>query len=234
MDTPDVITIHQPDFLPWLGFFHRWHQADLFIILDDVQFLRRGWHHRDKILIQGKSHWLTVPVKKGEFHNNINEIKIINGNTWKIKHLNTIYSAYQKAPMFEKFFPAIERIYHSPCDGTLMGFNLLLLKSIGGILGISTPIKLSSSCGIQAKSSEKLLMLTNTVKGKNYLTGLGSKNYLDEALFSANGIGVIWHNFIHPVYNQLYSPIFIPNLSILDILMNLPEKAVIDFLKKDL
>ena len=144
-----------------------------------------------------------------------------------------IYSAYCKAPMFENIYPALRDIYHAPCDGTLIEFNLRLLKFIGGLLNIATPIQFSSSFGIQAQSSEKLINLVHAVNGEKYLTGFGSKNYLDEMMFSTHGVAVIWHQFVHPVYKQLHSSVFTPNLSIIDVLMNIPAASVTGFLQTE-
>lgn len=218
------ITIHQPDFLPWAGFFRRWDMADLFIILDDVQFLRRGWHHRDKIKTNAGEKWLTIPIeKKGNYHQQIKDVQIENTSNWRKKHLETIKAGYGKAPEFSRIFPELEKIYFSE-DSTLMGFNLKLLKYVSGLLDINTPFKFSSEFGINSKGTERLLELVKKVNGTDYLTGTGSRDYLDESAFSKGDIGVTWDEFDFPVYNQVYDN-FIPKLSILDCLMMLkPEK----------
>ena len=93
-----IVTIHQPDFLPWLGFFDRWEKSDLYIVLDDVQFIRRGWQHRDKIKTSQGIKWLTVPViKKNKYFQKINEVKINNSIDWRKNHLNIIEESYRKA-----------------------------------------------------------------------------------------------------------------------------------------
>ena len=107
-----IITIHQPDFIPWLGFFHRWAVSDLYIVLDDVQFLRRGWHHRDRIKTASGECWLTIPVrKKGRYLQQIRQVELDNDQIWRQKHLRTIEVAYKKAPNFDHCYVALKEIY---------------------------------------------------------------------------------------------------------------------------
>ena len=220
-----VITIHQPDFLPWAGFFHRWIVSDLLIILDDVQFIRRGWHHRDKIKTAQGAKWLTVPVKKkGRYFDTINRIEINDAEDWKKGHLNQIHSAYGKAPRFHAVFPQLEKIYSKPWR-YLMDLNLELLKFMAVELGIRAPFCMASDFSIDLKGTEKLLALIQTVQGTAYMTGLGSKDYLKEDLFRAQGVPVIWSPYTCPEYPQLHDG-FVPYLSILDAMMMLSPQEI--------
>ena len=213
-----IVTIHQPDFLPWLGFFERWLKSDVYIALDDVQFLRRGWHHRDKIISRDGSLWLTVPVlKKGNYFRKINEVVIDNKQNWRKKHLNSIYHSYRKAPNLEYIFGTIEEIYgrnHS----MLIDLNFDLLKFCAAQLGIKTQLKMASDFGVKTKGTQRLIDLVKSVGGTTYLTGTGSKAYLDEDLFREHEIELRWQEFRHPIYQQLNSG-FVENLSGLDYLM---------------
>jgi len=214
-----VITIHQPDFLPWLGFFDRWKNSDLYIVLDDVQFLRRGWHHRDKIKTAHGVVWLTVPVlKKGRFDQCINQVQIDNSRNWRHKHLATLEHAYRAAPGFHVVYPKLKEIYQRPYR-LLVDFNMALLEMAAELLGIHTPIVLASRYGLQSRKTHKLVELVERHHGTHYLTGTGARSYLDEQLFHRCGITVTWQNFEHPVYPQLHGP-FVPNLSVIDYLMN--------------
>ena len=105
-----VVVIHQPDFMPYLGFFHRLLYADEFVILDNVQFLRRGWHHRDKIKTDSGEKWLTVGVKKASQNTLIKDI-ILNEENWKEQHVNLIKNNYKKSKFFTEIFPYIEKLY---------------------------------------------------------------------------------------------------------------------------
>ena len=213
-----IVTIHQPDFLPWLGFFDRWEKSDIYIILDDAQFLRRGWHHRDKIKTKEGAKWLTVPViKKGRYHQLIREVEIDYSTDWRDKHLKTIEMNYKKAPNFEHCFNKLKDIYNKN-HLILIDLNINLLQFVAEELGITTSIAFASDYDVQKNSTQRLVDLVKSVSGTEYLTGLGSKDYLDESRFFKENIRVILHEFRHPVYKQLHGE-YIPELSSLDYLM---------------
>lgn len=217
-----IVTIHQPDFLPWLGFFDRWSKSDLFIILDDVQFLRRGWHHRDRIKTATGAAWLTVPVqKKGKFFQTIREVRVDDQCEWQSGMLESIRCAYQKSHNFARLFPLLQKAMCSDFP-LLMDLNVALLNVFAGLLNISTPVAYASTFNVQATKSERLVCLVQAVGGNAYLTGQGSKGYLDENIFRKAGIEVLWQNFLPPVYPQLHGA-FATNLSALDPLMMVPE-----------
>ena len=214
------VCIHQPDFIPWLGFFDRLVQSDVFIILDDVQFIRRGWQNRDKIKTTKGAEWLTLPVeKKSRYDQKIIDVVLQQEpSSWREKHIKTIKSAYGRAPYFSQIMPEIESIYHRP-HKLLSEFNFDFIKYLCAKLCIDIDIYFSSELEANGKSSERLSNLTKAIGGSVYLTGLGSKDYLDEDIFLDAGIRVEWQNFIQPIYPQLHGE-FIPGLSAIDALMN--------------
>lgn len=226
-----VVCIHQPDFIPWLGFFDRLVKSDVFIILDNVQFIRRGWHHRDKIKSTNGAEWLTIPIKKsGKFDQLIKDVAINNEDQlWSAKHIKTIQSAYGRAPFFDTFAPKIIEIYRQHHDH-LVSLNMAFLAFALDVLEISIPIYLASDLKIDGRSTERLVNLTKAVDGDTYLTGFGSKNYLEEELFHTANIRVAWQQFDPPSYPQLHGA-FIENLSFIDAFMNCGD-GVKDFLYK--
>jgi hypothetical protein len=214
-----VVVIHQPDFLPWLGFFDRWRRSDLYIVLDDVQFLRRGWHHRDKIKTAAGVQWLTVPVmKKGKYLQLIREVEIDYSTDWRSKHLRTIEVNYKRACAFDYFIEKIKGIYNKK-PRFLVELNLLLLQLMAEELGIDVPFVLASDYHVNSSSTRRLVELMKAVEGTHYLSGTGARNYLDESLFEQEGILLNWQQFNHPVYPQLHGD-FVPGLSVLDFAMN--------------
>ncbi|MDY7000166.1 MAG: WbqC family protein [Thermodesulfobacteriota bacterium] len=218
-----IVTIHQPDFLPWLGFFDRWKRSDFFIVLDDVQFLRRGWHHRDRIKTASGVQWLTVPVrKKGKYAQTIREVLIDNNRDWRKKHLRTIESAYRSAPNFERVFLALERVYAGE-NKRLIDLNMELLRFCARRMGIAVPTAFSSQWTVSGTGTRRLVELVAARGGDVYLTGLGSRDYLERGPFSDAGIKVAWQEFDHPVYPQLHGA-FEKGLSVLDYLMNVQDK----------
>jgi len=218
-----IVTIHQPDFLPWLGFFDRWTKSDLYIVLDDVQFLRRGWHHRDKIKTQNGVQWLTVPVqKKSCYRQTIKEVKINNDENWCHKHLKTLQASYGKTPNFDLVYSRLRDIYNMDHD-FLIEFNMELLRFCSKIFGIKTPIVFASEFNIKSTGSQRLVDLVLSVGGDKYLTGVGSRDYLDEELFKKAEIEVRWQEFEHPIYPQLHGD-FEYMLSVIDFFLTSPEE----------
>ncbi len=108
--------IHQPDFVPYLGFFQRLLMADVFVILDDVQFIRRGWQHRDYIKGRNGRRWLTLSLQKGDFHQRINQVMLSNDKSWRNSHLNLLKDSYKRSKYFELIYPIVEAIYLHPYD----------------------------------------------------------------------------------------------------------------------
>jgi hypothetical protein len=212
-----IVTIHQPDFLPWLGFFDRWKKSDIFIVLDDVQFIRRGWHHRDKIKTAQGIQWLTVPVvKKGHYRQLIKNVRIHTEYNWRQNLLNAIRSAYLNSPCFETIYEELEKIIDDQLV-LLIDLNMLLLRYCSTKLKVRTPIIFSSDLKISAKGTDRLVKLVKSVNGSSYLTGLGSKSYLDETAFAEEGIEIIWQDYDHPIYPQLHGA-FSEKLSVIDYL----------------
>ncbi|HKI81196.1 MAG TPA: WbqC family protein, partial [Pseudodesulfovibrio sp.] len=166
-----VVTIHQPDFIPWLGFFDRWSRSDVYVVLDTVQFIRRGWHHRDRIKTPNGPRWLTVPVaKKGRFEQRIADTLIDESSNWRAKHLSTLRAAYVRTSGFAGLFPEVEAIYGMN-HRRLMDHNREFLELIAGRLGITAPIVLASDLGVAGSRSELLAGLVEAVGGDVYLTG---------------------------------------------------------------
>lgn len=214
-----IVTIHQPDFIPWLGFFDRWAKSDLYIILDDVQFLRRGWHHRDRIKTKNGLAWLTVPVKtKGKYQEQIKNIEIDNSNNWKRKHLETIRIAYAQSPLFSDIFCLLEKVYAKE-KRFLVDLNMELLDLMAGQFEIKAPRRFSSDLDVEGSSTQKLVNLVEKAGGDIYLSGQGARDYIDESLFKEKGIEVMWQEFESPTYPQPHGE-FVPGLSAIDYIFN--------------
>ena len=218
------VCIHQPDFAPYLGFFHRLLFTDLFIIFDDVQFLRRGWHHRDKIKSKKGAQWLTLSVKKGDYHQKINEVVLYDDDgKWKNNHLNLIKANYAATPYFSAYYPKIEAIYRKPL-ARMMDLNMEFIHFFLDIFNIHIKVIFASDLNVEGRSNVRLIHLLNAVNCRYYLSGIGARAYLDESMFADAGIQVAWQEFKHPVYPQLHGD-FLPNLSCLDVLFNCGLKA---------
>lgn len=214
-----VVCIHQPDFLPYLGFWERLLQSNTFIILDHVQFIRQGWQNRNRIKTPDGWIWLTVPViKKGRYFQSLIETEIDTNEPWMHKHLRTIETCYGKGTHFARYYELLKEAY-SKNWVSLVDFNLELFYLVLKELDINPEIFRSSQLKSRGKSSELLASLTEEVGGDVYLSGPGGKDYLEEEFFTRKGIEVTFHDFVSTEYPQLFGN-FIPNLSVIDALIN--------------
>ncbi len=217
-----ICAIHQPQTYPWLGYFAKIMQADLFIFLDNVQFKKNEWQNRNKIRTPDGWQWLTVPVIHN-FGQNINAVKINNSIDWRHKHLQTLRTYYGKAPYFGQYFSAIENLYGQDW-GNLSDFNIATVRTIMAWIGLKTPTLIASEMdafreNVQVSADERLIIATKAVGADTYLSGAGGHDYLDTALFPANAIRLIFQKFEHPIYRQTTNG-FLPYLSVLDTLFN--------------
>ena len=212
-----TLVIHQPDFLPYLGFFHRLLYADALIILDDVQFLRRGWHHRDKIKTPSGEKWITVGIKKAPQETKIKDI-ILNDSNWREENLKLFRLNYEKADFFEEIFPYLESLY-SKKIGKMLEFNMESIYMLLKLFDIKIDIKYSSIYKSTYKANELLADILKKEGATHYLSGIGARDYYDEAPFKKAGVGVVWQDFKHPVYKQINGE-FIPYLSSIDMFFN--------------
>lgn len=218
-----TICIHQPDFAPYLGFFDRLLYADHLILLDDVQFIRRGWQHRDQIKTCDGKRWLSLSVQKGDFNQRILEVLLSDDRKWRDANLALLRQWYAKSRYFKLIYPQIEELYHGKYR-TLVDFNMAFLDFAFRLFRIEVQTSFSSSYSVTSSSSQRLLDLVVAVRGDNYLTGMGSLNYLDTDLFEQAGVKIIWQDFVHPNYDQLHGN-FLSMLSCLDLFFNCGEHA---------
>lgn len=216
-----TVVIHQPDFAPYLGFFDRFLHADLYIVLDHVQFVTntsRSWTHRDKIRTASGERWLTLSVKSAPRATPINRIELSDTVDWVGNNLNLLRDSYRRAAFFADIMPLIADLYSTP-PRHLAEFNLRSIELFMDWFNVRLPWVLSSTLDPQGASNEMLIDLLQKVGATRYLSGTGARAYLDEALFSKAGIEVVWQDFQHPVYPQQFEG-FIPYLSALDAMFN--------------
>ncbi|HEY8119605.1 MAG TPA: WbqC family protein [Methylophilaceae bacterium] len=217
-----TICIHQPDFAPYLGFFHRLLLADHFIILDDAQFIKGGWQNRDRIKGKQGAAWLTLSIVK-KFPQKINEVLLDPKVQWIDDNLNLLHDSYARASYFDEVFTRVEAIYRSGHQ-KMIELNLALMQLAFEYFDIEIPLSYASQHEVAGKSSARLVGLVKATGGDSYLTGTGSTDYLDETLFSEADIKVEWQQFRHPVYPQLHGD-FEPMLSCLDVMFNCGKGA---------
>lgn len=229
-----TVTIHQLGYLPWLGFFDKMAKADIFVLYDDARFEKNYFDNRNKIKTAQGWTWITVPVKY-KFGQKLNEVEIENTQRWREKHYKTFLINYNKAPFSPVYLDFFEKIYKKKWE-RLVDLDITLIKYFAEKLGIKTELIKSSELNCTGEKSQKLLNICKKLNADIYLSGKFGKNYLDEKLFKENNIKVIYQDFKHPIYPQLYGE-FIPELSVVDLLFNcgpsslnilLGEKSIYD------
>ncbi|MFN3476006.1 MAG: WbqC family protein [Candidatus Methylomirabilales bacterium] len=221
------VAIHQPQYLPWLGYFDKMDQVDCFVVLDDVQFKKNEWQNRNRIKTASGWQYLTVPVLH-RFPQRIFEVRINNAVPWPRKHLQALISNYASAPFFDVHRPFFEEVYTRSWK-LLLDLNLTILNYLAEALGIRAKLVLASSlrAGINPAPTEKLpggrtdhlIAICQALGAESYLSGVGGKDYLDLGRFEEAGIQVLFQAFQCPRYPQRFGP-FEPNLSVVDLLFN--------------
>lgn len=215
-----TVSIHQPNYIPWLGFFNKVILSDVYVVFDDVQYPRgKDFANRNQIKTNNSTIWLTVPVQNKSELKKWNEIEIRNDG-WVSKHLTNIYSFYKKAPYFNNYISGLEDIYKK--DYTLLiDFNLDLIRYFLKCINADTKIVLSSDMPTNNKGLDKIIDILTQVKATHYISGKGegSERYIDAEIFKSHNINLIWQSFQHPTYKQQFGE-FIPYMSIIDLLFN--------------
>lgn len=224
-----IVTIHQPHFLPWLGYLHRMAQADLFVLLDHVQFERANYQNRMRIRMAGAvpdhARWITVPVLQRSQKETILEKVIDDSRRWGAASFATLRQAYRDAPYLGAYAAELRRIFEHPWT-RLVDLNGATLQFLREAFGIRTPIVRSSELFVSGAKSQLVLSICKAVGATTFLGGLGgSRSYIDTAAFEREGIRVAWQQFRHPSYRQCGAAPFMAGLSSVDLLFNCGERS---------
>lgn len=218
-----IITIHQPEHLPWLGFFNKLAKAELFVILDHVQFEKNYFQNRNKIIGTNGPQWIGIPVNmKGHMNSSIanTEISLLGGNLkWKEKYLQTIKQSYGKHPFFNEVFPVIEKVF-SQQSMMLCDYNIGIIRAFAEKLGCYPVFVRSKDLNVNGLKSELILNICKAVNAKTYIAGPSGREYLELKTFTNEGIKVVFNDFHHPQYFQKRTDKFIPYMSSVDLFMN--------------
>lgn len=211
------IAIHQPNYLPWIGYFDKLDQVDKFVLLDTAIHSKSGFINRNKIKTPQGELWLTVPLKNKEMP--INELQIANDLNWQSRHWKAIESNYRKSSFWALYSEGFEQIYNEKWN-TISLLNLALIMHIKNLLNIKTELLMASDFEWDFGSGNTRNMnIVNYLDGTIYVSGVGARNYNNETEFTENDIKLIYQDFNHPKYEQRFGE-FRPNLSIIDMLFN--------------
>jgi hypothetical protein len=212
------LAAHQPQYLPWLGFFDKMDRVERFVLLDTVQYKKNEWQNRNRIRTAAGWQWLTVPVHY-RFPMTIREVAIDEIGSWRRKHRESLRIHHARSPFKEAILPAIEAVLDEPF-ASLASLNVRLIRLLAGFLGVRTPVLLASEVpGLPEGADTRLIALCRYFGATDYLAGQGGGAYMDLDAYRAAGVGVTFQDFRHPVYTQTY-PGFEANLSVVDLLLN--------------
>jgi hypothetical protein len=216
-----TIVILQSNYIPWKGYFDLMACADEFLLFDEVQFTKNDWRNRNRIVLNGKLHWLTVPVRTaGNFGTAIDQIEVSRAD-WAQAHWNTVLQAYREAPHFRSMAPALEEEYQTTSALTrLSRINEHFLRSIATLLGLDTTIMHADVVPrTTGDPTERLVEICKARGATDYVSGPAARDYLKIAAFRDAGIAVHFANYTgYPIYAQNFEP-FEHGVSIVDTLM---------------
>jgi hypothetical protein len=218
------VAIHQPHYLPWLGYLAKWAAADLFIALDTVQYAKNGWQNRNRIKTRDGGRWLTVPVR-AHLGAPITDVAIDATQPWPRRHWRAIEQAYARAPFFPRYGERLASFYERKWS-RLAPLAVASAEWLGRAVGITTPMRLASELGVTTTDpTGRLVALCRSVGADTYLAGPHGAEYMDVSHFAAAGIRVLSQVYDHPIYPQLHGA-FVPSLSALDALLMTGDAAL--------
>jgi hypothetical protein len=219
-----IVSVHQPQYLPWLGYFDKIDKADVFVLLDNVQFKKNEWQNRNKIKTAAGEQWLTVPVMY-RFPQLINEVEVNNKERWQHKQQQAVISNYKKAPYWGTLEPFFTDLFQSQWQ-TISQLNTHVVKALAKVLGIETPLHIASEMGnFPEDPDERLIAITKHFGADTYLAGSGGHDYMDMDKYDRNSIKVLFQDYKHPVYGQLFGD-FVPYMSVIDLIFNNGDESL--------
>ena len=213
-----VVAIHQPQFLPWLGYFDKLDRSDFFCLLDTVQYKKNEFQNRNKIKTSQGWQWLTVPVTY-RFPQRILEVGVNQTVDWQRKHLRSLETSYRKAPFFDTYITRFEEFYQQSYE-MLVDVNVACIRLLMDLLGLKRKVILASSLQVDTEDpTMRLVKICQALGGAAYSSGKDGAKYMDVDMFASHEIDVLFQDFEHPQYPQCFGP-FEPNMSIVDLLFN--------------
>ena len=221
-----IVAIHQPEHLPWLGFFDKMRQADVFALLDTTQFAKDDFQNRNRIKTKKGPAWLTVPVfKKGRSQQLIMDAQICNDRNWRNQCWTLICQSYRDAPFFQQYAPFFKDLYAARWS-RLATLNETIISYLKDQLGLKTELVKASDLEVYTRGATDVnFTICRRLGADIYLSGKYGRDYLDVARFAEQGIEVRYQDFKHPVYPQLWGD-FLPRMSSMDLLFGCGESSL--------
>ncbi|WP_307851122.1 WbqC family protein [Nocardiopsis sp. MG754419] len=225
-----MVAIHQPHYWPWLGLLDKIDRSDRVVMLDTVQFERRGWQNRNYIAGPGKPILLTVPVEQASRDQHIRDKKIDNTQKWRMKHYKALAEhCYRKAPYWNDYKEEIADLYAANREN-LSDLAIATTRLLMRGFGIDTPILRAGELGdFSGAKSELLAQICAKAGADTLLAGEGSRDYMDPEVTRRYGVSIVWQEFRHPEYRQhtrKSTEPFVPRLAAIDLLLNAGPDAL--------
>lgn len=225
-----ILTAHQPNFMPYSGFFSKAMLADIFAITDNLQYVVREWQNRNRIRVRNGWEWLTVPVlTKNHFKKTISEICVNNKQAWRRKHWRKLLINYGSSPFFETYEKFFEKLYSQEWKN-LAELNETIILYIFKELNVNAKVVRTSGQNISGQKTDFLINLCTRFGADTYLSGPGGKAYVDEGKFEDHGIRLVYQDYSPQIYGQRYEP-FIPDLSVIDMMFNCGSDAAQEIIR---
>jgi hypothetical protein len=218
------VVIHQPNYFPYSGFFHKLSLADTFVMMDDTQYDKK-FTNRNRIIVPNGWIWITVPIKKEQKFQSNKLIEINNNLDWKKTHWQKIQRSYSNAKFFNLYKDYFDSLYKKEWD-LLFELNYETLTKTIEWLDLKIEIIKESELNVSGNSTDRLVNICKSIGADTYVSGIGGKEYMDENIFEKNKIKLEYQQFLHPEYPQHFSENFIPNLSIIDLLSNMGSDSL--------
>lgn len=219
-----ILGANQPYFLPYLCYFQLINAVDKFLLANNFQYIRHGWINRNRILTYGKIIYLSIPLIHATPNKSINELYVCDNPK---PQLHSVKTAYAKAPYYDSVFPMIESMLYFH-DRNLSAFTFNSLRMVCDYLGITTPLILNSERGnnTELRGEDRVIHLCHAMGADTYINAIGGQRLYSRERFAAAGINL---KFLHgelPEYKQVRTQTFVPALSILDVMMNVPRDEI--------
>ena len=213
-----IVAIHQPQYLPWLGYFEKMDRADAFCYLDNVQYKKNEWQNRNRLKTAQGWQWITVPVHY-RFPQKMIEVTVNDAVRWQRKHLQALVTNYKRAPFFNDYYAVFESILQNDFD-RIVDLNIEMITLVREILGLDEkPVIRASTLQPVEDPTGRLIDVCRHFGGSTYLAGPDGRKYMDMNQFAESGIAVVTQEFEHPEYSQCFGD-FQSHMSIIDLIFN--------------
>ena len=225
------VGVWQSNYIPWKGYFDYINRVDIFCFYDEVQYTKNDWRNRNQIYGNDKLFWLTIPVEKKYTKQKISEVPIQNNKILN-NHFKSIQQSYSKAPFKNQILELIYDLYHPNSFITLSELNHSLLKLISNYIGIKTKFVNSKDYELKNTRMDRLTHLLTQLNSTTYLSGLNAKNYIvgNEIEFSKRNINLEWIEYGPYVSYKRNGNEFNDYVSIIDLLMNVPQDELLEYI----